>query len=253
MTDLTTMLAEKITADVERANAITDKVAAATTNVNKQLHDLRNDKDTTDEAVRKYQAFIADLDARREQATSAIEAHLRDNVLKVAAMGEDERATLRSEYDTLRDEINTALKLLKMYDEDGSVTNGIPALRNFSGRKGSGGASGGKRPRLGAATVNDEDVFTEKTDKDGNTVRHVTFTILAQNISKDAGEKVTPRMLQEAAFEEAGTDDLSTVSEVDFGYSVNGKNYRIKVWPASADDEATESDDSETTEATETE
>ena len=235
MSDLTQMIVSTITSATERANAIADKVAAATTNVNKQIRDLRQDEDTTDAKVQAYQKFVEDLDAKREAATKQIDEYLAEQI-GATKMSDEERDALRDEYNGLRDEVRTAEKLLRM--QPGGADVELPALNNFSGRKSSSsGTVGWRRPRLSADTVNGEDIYVTKKNKDGEDVRSVTFTVLAQHITKDSGTKVTPRELQEVAFEEAGTTDLSTVKEVTFGYSADGNNYEVTVFPKGSDDD----------------
>ena len=236
MSDLVNVITATIAAKTEEANAIASEVAAATVNVNKQIRDLREDAETDDEKVQKWQAFVADLDAKREQATKAIDAYLAEKI-GAASMSDEERDEKKSAFTALRDEIRAAEKLLAMQGDEGkAAAESLPDLLNFSGRKsGSGGGSQGPRPRLAHATVNGEDVWETRTNKDGDEEQFVTFTVLAQHISKDSGAKVGARDLQAAAFEEAGTNDLSTVTEVDFGFSADGNNYRVVVFPRQAE------------------
>lgn len=236
MSDLVNIIVSTISEKIEAANAIATEVAAATVNVNKQVRDLREDPETEDEKVQQWQKFVADLDAKREQATKVIDAYLAEQI-GAATMSDETRDEKKAEYMSLRDEVRAAEKLLAMQGDEGqTAAENLPELLNFSGRKsGSGGGSQGPRPRLEAATVNGEDVWAERTNKDGEVEQFVTFTVLAQYVSKDSGAKVGARDLQAAAFEEAGTNDLSTVNEVDFGFSADGNNYRIVVYPRQAE------------------
>lgn len=236
MSDLVNVISATIAAKTEEANAIASEVAAATVNVNKQVRDLREDPETDDEKIAKWQAFVADLDAKREQATKAIDAYIVEEKIGATQMSDETRDEKKSAYTALRDEIRAAEKLLAMQGDEGArAAENLPELLNFSGRKSGGGGSQGPRPRLSAATVNGEDVWETRTNKDGEEEQFVTFTILAQHISKDSGVKVGARDLQAAAFEEAGTNDLSTVTEVDFGFSADGNNYRVVVFPRQAE------------------
>ena len=237
MSDLVNIIVSTISEKIEAANAIATEVAAATVNVNKQVRDLREDSETEDEKVQQWQKFVADLDAKREQATKVIDAYLAEQI-GAAQMSDEERDAKKATYTEYRDEIRAAEKLLAMQGDEGAkAAENLPDLLNFSGRKSGsgGGGSQGPRPRLAAATVNGEDVWAERTNKDGEVENFVTFTILAQHISKDSGIKVGARDLQSAAFEEAGTNDLSTVTEVDFGFSADGNNYRVVVFPRQAE------------------
>lgn len=232
MSDLIQMILPTIVEKIERGNALAEKHAASATNVNKTLKQAREDENSEIPEVVKYQAYVNDLSEKIHAATEQINGLLTENLGLGSKFSEEEREKDKTEHAAIRDEVNTATKLLRMQAGGEEALADIPSLRNFSGRASSGGGSGAKRPRLDTATVNGEAVFDTR-EKDGETIEYVTFTILATHLSKinAAKAKVTPKMLQEAAFETAGTDDLSTVTEVDFTYSVDGENFDVVVYP----------------------
>ena len=217
---------------IAQANAIAEKIAASRVNVNKMFHDWRDTDEPTDERVQKFQAYREDLLNRLEQAEKALREIYVSEVAETSAMSDEDYEAAKKEHADLRTKINATVKFLEMQPGGAEAAKSLPDVLGISGRKTGGTGTGGKRPRLAHATVNGETVQNDE----GN----VTFTLLAQHISKAAGEKVGPRDLQEAAFETAGTNDLSTVSEVEFGYSVNGQNFTVAVFPRQAEDESGE-------------
>lgn len=226
MSDFIATAVEMIRTATDAANAVAQRVAASTVNVNKQVHDILKGEDTTDPVILKWRAYDEEIAAKREQARAKAEAYAKENMLNVESLSDEEREAAKSEYDMYRTQRNSVLKALEAMPGFNADEHNIADLLTFSGRKGSSGGAGtgGKRPRLASATVNGEEVANE----DGK----VTFTLIAQHITKDSGTKIGPRDLQEAAFDAAGTDDLSTVTSVEFVISAGDNNYDVTVIPA---------------------
>lgn len=226
---------QTVTTQVEEANTIAQEVASSGANANKLVHDLRNDDETEDEQIKKFQTFAAEVEAKLEAAREQIDAYIVANHLP-DALSEDEVAERKVKYDGLKKsvrEIGSMLKAQEGYSDEWLAD--VPAMLSFSGRKsGGGGGTGTKRPRLASVTVNGDEVTAERKNKAGETEHYVNFTVLANELTtKD--QKVSPRDLQEAAFTAAGTDDLSTVSEVSFNFTVGEENYEINVFPRQAE------------------
>lgn len=225
-------LAATIAEKSEEANAIVERNATVSVKA-KDRKAWREDENNDNESVQKYQAYVNDLNAKIMAAEDQINA-LYDSLHNVTTVSDEDRAADKETHKSLRDEVTLATKL---FTAMGGDTSTLPTFRNFSGGAGKSGGTGTKRPRIAAATVNGEDVTATRTTKDGEEETFVTFSVLAQTIGKDAGTKVTPKMLHEAAFDAAGTDDLSTVAEVAFNFSAEGKSYDVVIFPSQSEED----------------
>lgn len=212
-----------------KANAIAEEVQKSRVNVGKVVHEIRKDENTTDEKVKKYQENMEKAAAQIEKWTQDIDAYIKENLVQASTMTDEVYEAKKAEYAELKKGINAALKLaanLPGYSDE--TFKDLPALITLSGGT-SGAATGTKRPRLASLTIDGEEVFTLKETDEGK-VKSFTFTAAAAKLStKD--HKVNPSDLSAAAFAAAGTDDLSTVNDVEFVYSVNGKDYNFVVIP----------------------
>lgn len=212
-----------------KANAIADEVQKSRVNVGKVVHEIRKDENATDEKVVKYQKDMEKAAAQIEKWTKEIDEYIKANLVQTSSMSDEAYEAKKTEYAELKKGINNALKLaagLPGYSEE--VFKDLPALVTLSGGT-SGSATGTKRPRLASLTIDGEEVFTIKETDEGK-VKSFTFTAAAAKLSTKE-HKVNPSDLSAAAFAAAGTDDLSTVNDVEFNYSVNGKDYAFVVVP----------------------
>ena len=226
-----------VTEIVTKANAIAEEVKNSRVNVGKVVHEIRKDENTTDETVKAYQAWEAKANALFEKKRKEIDEYIKTNLVKSSEMSDEVFEQKKAEYSEHKKNYNNALKMAAMlpgYDKD--TFSDVPSLLTLSGGTSATTGTGPKRPRLASITVNGEDIFVEK-DTDEGKVRSATFTVAAAHISKDSGTKVAPSDLSAAAFEAAGTDDLSTVASVEFNYSSNGKEYAIVAFPVQGSSE----------------
>lgn len=215
---------------IVKANAIAEEVQKSRVNVGKVVHEIRKDEATEVPWVKEFQAWLDKAQAAIEDRTKKIDERIKAELVKASEMSDEVYEAKKAEYAELKKGAQAAQKLaaaLPGYSPE--VFADLPSLMTLSGGT-SGAATGTKRPRLASLTINGEDTFTEKETDEGK-VKSYTFTHAADVISKDAGTKVKPSDLSAAAFEAAGTDDLSTVNDVEFNYSANGKEYALTVIP----------------------
>lgn len=229
--DVFTAVKAMVSDAIGKANAIAERVQKSRVNVNKVVHEVRKDENTTDEKVKAYQEWLEKANAQINKKTEEIDNYIKENLVQASSMSDEEYEKAKAEYAELKKSATAAQKLaqaLPGYSED--VFSDVPKLMTLSGGT-SGAATGTKRPRLASLTINGEEAFTEKETDEG-TVKSFTFTHAAEVISKASGQKVKPSDLSGAAFEAAGTDDLSTVTSVEYNYSVDGTDYAIVAIPA---------------------
>ena len=234
--DLITMLLDKARTEIEQGNALAERWQAANSGINKAIRDAREDENTTDENVRRYQEHAEKLRAALEDARTKIDAYLAEK-LGAAQMTDEEKAQVKEQHRAHKTNANTALKFIRdQFGDEGEAAiaaANLPSILGLSGSRSSGGGTGTIRPRLHSVTVNGEEIRGEKTDKEGNVVPYVNMTLVAEHISKMSGTKVGPKELNEALLEECG-GDLNSVTDVDFNYSVNGTDYHLVVIPQAA-------------------
>ena len=251
MSDILNMVTATLTDATNKANSVADKILAATTDRTKVVHELRTDPNTDDETIKKFQAWYEQANAKIEEQIAAIDEYIKANKIQSEDVDVD---ALKEEYKTLKTQVTSAINFAKTvpgFSED--ALKDVPELKSLRGGT-SGGGTGGKRPRVErlSFSTNAAGPWTE-VDKDGKT----NFTLLAQRLSKEVGSKVVVKDLQSAAFESAGTDDLSSLDGkvFTFAHSVGegdkAKNYFVKVQPAvkgSEDEAKAEETPAETTE-----
>lgn len=223
VTDLTT-----------KANAIAERVQKSRVNVNKVVHEIVKDEDTTDAKIKAYQERMAKANEQIEKWTAEIVEYAKENLVSASAMSDEEFEAAKAEYAELKKSVKSTLSLAANLPGFSDETfKDVPPLQTLSGGT-STGATGTKRPRLAEITVNGEPAFTVKGEGDAQSKAY-TFTAAASVISKASGVKVQPSDLSAAAFAAAGTDDLSTVHAVEFNYSAGDKDYAIVAIPAASE------------------
>lgn len=218
---------------IGKANEIATDVQNSRVNVGKVVHEIRKDETTEDETVKAYQVWEAKALASMEAKRKAIDEYIKTNLVKTSAMSDEVFEAKKTEYSEAKKTVNNTRKmaaLLPGYSDE--IFADLPALQTLSGGTSSNATgSGPKRPRLASLTIDGKDVFVTKKDDDGNDVKSYTFTAAANYLSGISGHKVAPTDLSAAAFAAAGSDDLSTVNDVEFNYSVEGTDYAFVVIP----------------------
>lgn len=224
----------------EDANSIVRQVTASGDKAaGKMISDIRESSE--DERVVQFRAYIADLDAKREAAFSKIEDLIKAELLPAdtKVLTPDEQAALKVKYDDLAKRAKSGADFLSSEDSE-EITAAMaaaPVLLSWPGKRGGGSAVGSKKPRLAHAEINGEPFSVKVTNKDGVTTEKVSFTAIAQEITKNvkaAGHKdfsVTASDLQKMATETAKTDDLSSVNDVEFVVTTPDENLTVKVFP----------------------
>lgn len=239
MSEILDMVVATLTDATNKANEKAEKILAATTDRTKMVHEIRTAEDSTDEKIKAFQDWYEKANAKIEEQVAAI-----DEYIKAEKLGDtlDEAAlnALREQYKELKVQVTSAVNFAKTVPGFSEETLAkVPELKSLRGGT-SGAGTGGKRPRVERISfgTNSEGPWTE-VDKDGKT----NFTLLAQRLSKEASTKVEVKDLQAAAFEAAGTDDLSSLDGkvFTFAHSIGegdkAKNYFVKVQPAVKSDE----------------
>ena len=236
--DILNMVTATLTSATEQANGVADKILAATTDRTKVVHEIRTNTETTDETVRKFQQWYEQANAKIEEQVAAIDEYIKANLVQSEDVDVD---ALKEQYKTLKEQVTAARKFAETVPGfSADALANVPELKSLRGGT-SGGGTGGKRPRVERLSFsqNSEGPWTE-VDKDGKT----NFTLMAQRLSKEIGSKVEVKDLQAAAFESAGTDDLSSLDGkvFTFAHSVGegdkAKTYFVKVQPAVKGDES---------------
>lgn len=234
-TDVFAVVKSMVKDQREAANAIATEVQNSRVNVGKVVHEIRKDEDTPHAWIKEYQQWLDKAQAAIEKKTKEVDERIKSELVSASEMSDEVYEAKKNEYAELKKGAANALKLaaaLPGYSED--LFADLPALITLSGGT-SGAATGTKRPRLSHLTVDGNEVFTVKKSDDGSESKSFTFTAAAAQISKDSGTKVAPSDLSAAAFAAAGTDDLSTVTSVEFNYSAGEKDYSIVAVPAQSE------------------
>ena len=223
---------------VRRVNASGDKAAG------KILSDLRENSD--DETVTQFRAVLEEIDRRREEAITKIDAYIKANLMTETVLSPEEQEKCKAQYNDLSKRAKAGATWLESMPNIDAIyaSLGVPSLLSYPGTRsgsGSGRGEGGKKPRLAHATINGEPFSAVITNSKGEKVEKVSFTLLAQELVKrvkDSGHKgftLTANDLQTAAFATAKTDDLSKVSEVEFAVTLPDSNAMVRVWPAKSE------------------
>lgn len=225
-----------------KANAIVSNVQDQRVDVKKFVHDIRKDENVTDDKVKAFQVRLAKMEQQMLKEQTEIDDYIKTTLVKKSGMSDEVYEAEKAKYTELKKQAKAAQTLsaqIPGYTE--GVFADIPPLKTLAG--GTAGATTGiARPRLSflsIAEVKDGKVgtavecFVMKKAKDGTESKSYTFTNAASVLAKQAKGKVSPSDLSAAALKEAKTDNLSSVTSVEFGYSVNGSTYILVAIPSS--------------------
>lgn len=241
--DMLTMLATGLTSQTGEANGLAEKISAATSDRTKLVHDHLTDENTEDEKILAYQEFVEKANAEIEAQTEAARAYVMEKYLP--EVDDSAIEAQKTQYAALVAQIKAARKFASTIpgykDEDLAE---VPALKTLRGGT-AGGGTGSKRPRLQRVSYRTAtnqpwvEVSTQRAGKDGTEVTVTNFSLLATTLKDVFKAKVEVKDLQAAAFDAAGTDDLSTLNGnvFDFATSVGDKTVFVQVQPKSATEE----------------
>jgi len=216
--DLGQMMLSRIdTWDVEAKSCQAILAAADSDDAKAMVVTLR---DTHDD----YPEYL-DLIAKAEGILATIDKSNEDKVEKPT---DSQVESAKAELGSLKDQAKAALQfLIGAYGEGAKEL--MPTSLKAKRGGGSKGATGIKRPRMQAILVQ---------DKDGEMLVHLqvgadkpenkpTFSALAKWLSDTTDTKVETPALQDAAFDAAGTKDLSSVDKVEFSVTIKDAHYFI--------------------------
>ena len=207
LNSLVSVVAEKVSA----ANAIAEQVGAASVNVNKSIKEWReNSTDPEAVAYRERYEKMQEVILREREKIDA----LAKEKIGVSTLTDDELTAKREEHKTLHKAAKDALATAQATAEMLGLTlpAEMPELLTFKGGKSSGGGTGtgGRRLRFASVTINGEEVKS--------------LSKAALKIKSETGVDTRATDLQSAVFEEAGTDDMSKITDVNFLYSATDKD-----------------------------
>lgn len=214
---------ERLSVAAKAANEAADEYKALTADSAKRMADILNA--STDERIVAWRNNRDEVMAKIAEAEAQLklqEEQAQEYAQSLMAETDGDPKEVRDRYTELRREADSIRKGIELIVRDPEAvqaaieSHGIEEVISLRGTRTKGAATGIRRPRLAAATVNGEDV----ADKNGN----VTMTTLAAAISRQYG-KVTADDIRNAAFAAAGTDDLNSLDSgtvVEFGFTVPG-------------------------------
>lgn len=232
------MLAEKI----NKANELAGN-AERVANSSKRVFELRDDPETDDPTIKKFQQWFEKANAAILQKQDEIEKYIRENKLQEdGAEPFDEEANAEA-YKVLTKTIKATSDTIALLN-GGSLPDGLPELKSLAGvrrNSNTSGQSGIKRPRFDAVSYRvagtDEYVKATMPKANGEGVTS-NLTAAAMLITKAAGAKVTAAQLQESLTEELkanhGGKEVSDLAgkEITFVKLVGDKNFELQVIPA---------------------
>lgn len=218
-----------------QANKLADQLNHAG-NTTKLVHEVRDDKETTDETILKYREWYSQVNEAILKNQAAVEAHIVSAGLIDTTPVDVPTAT--TQYKELKTQANAMKGAIKVFPGHEDVLDKLTALQPVSGvRVGTGGGGTGiRRPRLASITVDGDEVFTTVKAKDGSDKKVANFTNTAIHLGKINNVKVDSEAIRSAAFAAAGTEDLATLNgkPISFNFSVGDNNYAIVATPSVA-------------------
>lgn len=240
--DVIKMVQGMIKGYADERNEIMTEIGTLTGDRTKLVHDYRTDPDTEDEEIKAYQEWEEQAHAELEAQRAAMDAKITAKYLP--EIDEEDVKAKQAKADELLKSYKAAIKFAETvpgFDKDKDLAD-IPALVNAKGGT-AGSGTGSKRPRLQrvAYRLAASDPWTEvKEVKEvkGENVDVTNFSLLATTLRDAKVGKVEVKALQEAAFAEAKTDDLSTLGGTvfDFAVDVGDKTVFVQVQPKAATD-----------------
>jgi len=198
ITNPTEALLALVDEHVNAANAIATEAKSALGNSAKLVKEYREDAETEDEVVQKFQKFYEQAQAKINSEIEKVNAYIKD-VLKTDTWSEEVTDTKRAEYKNHVAVAREAFKAVaKMSELLGQELPTMPETLTFSGAAGKTGATGVRRLRFTTVTVNGEEVKN--------------LSAVSQKIKSASGKSVGAADLQKAVFEAAGTENIHVIA-----------------------------------------
>lgn len=220
MSLITPELVNKYAEAAKAANAAADEYKNLTADNDKRVADFVNTSE--DEQIVKFREMRDKVQKQIEAAQAKMEEQAkaaREYAASQVSLTEGDPAEVKSRYLEARATATALRKAFALITDEETVNkiveeNGIQEVISLKGTATKGAATGIRRPRISAATVNGEPV----ANKDGK----ASFTELTKYVSSKFG-KVTGDDLRNAAATAAGTDDLNSLAdgtEVAFSFDI---------------------------------
>src|SRR3546814_268630 len=135
----TDALLEIVTDNVDKANAIAVEAKNALGNSAKQIKEYREDAETSDETVKKYQTDTAKIYAKLEELTVKVNDHIK-GILGTATWSDEVTEAKRKEYKEYKSAATEAFKAVANMNKILSLPEPeMPELLTFSGSTAKGG------------------------------------------------------------------------------------------------------------------
>lgn len=238
----TDALLEIVSDNVDKANAIALEAKSALGNTAKQIKDFREDPETEDETIRKFQSDHAKVLAKLEEITVKVNDYIKSELLGSVSWTDEQTEAKRKEHKAYKSAAMEAFKAVAQMNKILSLPEPeLPEILTFSGSTAKTGAgTGTRRLRFDRVEVN------------GETVKNLSA--VAQKIKSASGVAVSAKDLQEAVFKAANSDDMDVIAslgDVSFEWSETDKDkvvHKFEVTVYKAADTENEEDEDESDE-----
>lgn len=236
-TNATEALLEIVTDNVDKANAIAVEAKNALGNSAKQIKEYREDSETSDETIKKYQTDTAKIYAKLEELTVKVNDYIKTEKMKSVSWTDEVTEAKRKEHKEYKSAATEAFKAVANMNKIlGLPEPEMPELLTFSGSTAKGGTgTGTRRLRFDRVEVN------------GEVVKNLSA--VAQKIKSASGATVSAKDLQKAVFETANSDDMDVIAslgDVTFQWTETDKDKVVHTFDVtvfkSADTDSTEED-----------
>lgn len=235
----TDALLDIVNENVDKANAIALEAKSALGNSAKMVKDLREDPQTDDETIRKFQTDQTLILAKLEEITVKVNDYIKTKKLGNVSWTDEQTEAKRKEHREYKAAATAAFKAVANMNEIlGLPEPEMPELLTFSGTTAKGGSgTGTRRLRFDRVEVN------------GEVVKNLSA--VAQKIKSATGESVSAKELQSAVFSAANSEDMDVIAslgDVEFQWTAtdkDGVSHEFNVTVYKSADTEDESDESE--------
>lgn len=198
----TDALLEIVNDNVDKANAIALEAKSALGNTAKQVKDLREDPETEDDTIRKFQTDSAKILAKLEEITVKVNDYIKAEKLQSVSWSDEQTEAKRKEHKAYKSAAMEAYKAVANMNKILSLPEPeMPEILTFSGSTSkSGTGTGTRRLRFDRVEVN------------GEVVKNLSA--VAQKVKSASGVAVTAKDLQEAVFKAANSEDMDVIASL---------------------------------------